>query len=114
MTKNNILYIYTHLETYNYISRISIQSVKITVDWTELQNEEEYRQKLRDQQEARENQPIDWDDETEREFRQKYTEQRYAILKAIVYNVPKINQQHITHNYQFYRNSTSCQRYVYI
>ena len=46
------------------------------VDWTELQNEEQYRQKLRDQQEARENQIIVWDDDKEREFRQKYINQR--------------------------------------
>ena len=45
------------------------------VDWTELQNEEQYRQKLREQ-EMRENQPIVWDDEREREFRQKYINQR--------------------------------------
>ena len=46
---------------------------------------------MRDQQEARENQPIDWDDERERQFRQKYTEQRCAILKAIVYKVQNLS-----------------------
>ena len=48
------------------------------MDWTELQNEEEYRQKLRDQQAAREDQIIIWDDERERAFRSKYIELRLA------------------------------------
>ena len=50
--------------------------VILLVDWTELQNEEQYRQKLRDEQEMRENQLIVWDDEKEREFRQKYINER--------------------------------------
>ena len=48
----------------------------ILVDWTELQNEEKYRQQLRQEQEAREHQVIVWDDETERDYRQKYIEER--------------------------------------
>ena len=55
------------------------------VDWTELQNEEQYRQKLRDEQDARENQLIVWDDEREREFRQKYINQR-SVCRNSVYN----------------------------
>ena len=59
------------------------------VDWTELQNEEQYRQKLRDEQEMRENQLTVWDDEREREFRQKYINQRQVpgIFKSNSYLV---------------------------
>ena len=53
------------------------------VDWTELQNEEQYRQKLRDEQDARENQLIVWDDEREREFRQKYINQRCVCRNSV-------------------------------
>ena len=53
------------------------------VDWTELQNEEQYRQKLRDEQDARENQLIVWDDEREREFRQKYINQRSVSRNCV-------------------------------
>ena len=41
-----------------------------------MQDEEEYREKLRDQQTAREDQAITWDDERERAFRSKYIELR--------------------------------------
>ena len=61
-----------------------IFTIPILVDWTELQNEEQYRQKLRDQQDAREDQVIVWDDEREREFRQKYIELRLVPKYADV------------------------------
>ena len=65
------------------------------VDWTELQNEEQYRQKLRDEQEMRENQLIVWDDEKEREFRQKYINQRQVSGKC---RINKLLVQHQKHS----------------
>ena len=65
------------------------------VDWTELQNEEQYRQKLRDEQEMRENQLIVWDDEKQREFRQKYINQRQVSGKC---RSNKILVQHQKHS----------------
>ena len=48
------------------------------VDWNEYEGEEEYRARLREQAEARADQdiPINWDDQKEREYRRKYIEMR--------------------------------------
>jgi len=63
-----------------WLHSLDVRRNSTQVDWTELQNEEQYRQKLRDEQEMRENQLIVWDDEREREFRQKYINQRKRQL----------------------------------
>ena len=47
------------------------------VDWSELDNEERYREKLREQQESRDDQLIDWEDEKEREYRRRYIDHKY-------------------------------------
>ena len=49
------------------------------VDWSELDNEEQYRQRLREQQESRDDQLIDWEDEKEREYRRRYIDHKYFI-----------------------------------
>jgi hypothetical protein len=40
---------------------------------------------MRDEAEARENVQLSWEDSSERDFRRKYAEMRYAIL-SLVYN----------------------------
>ena len=49
------------------------------VDWSELDNEERYREKLREQQESRDDQLIDWEDEKEREYRRRYIDHKYFV-----------------------------------
>ena len=80
-----IIKFYLHIHKTNVVFIIIILTYHCVsiVDWTELQNEEQYRQKLRDEQDARENQLIVWDDEREREFRQKYINQRSVCRNSI-------------------------------
>lgn len=59
-------------------------------DWSELEAEEAYREKHRQQDLAREGDSVEWHDVKEREFRQKYIDLRYAsgtmytLLGAVV------------------------------
>ena len=56
------------------------------VDWSEYRGEEAYRERLREQQEQRENRPVVWSDEMEREYRRKYIELRYDPVCALQQN----------------------------
>ena len=66
---------------YNYNSNTLKPSLKhiiyISVDWSELDDEEQYREKLRERQESRDDQLIDWEDEKEREYRRRYMNHKY-------------------------------------
>ena len=53
-----------------------IQEDKNEVNWSELESEIEYRNRIRYQTESNSKVPIDWEDEQERLLRQKYVEQR--------------------------------------
>ena len=47
------------------------------VDWSELDDEEQYRQRLREQQQSADDQLIDWEDDKEREYRRRYIDHKY-------------------------------------
>ena len=49
------------------------------VDWSELDDEEQYRQRLREQQQSADDQLIDWEDDKEREYRRRYIDHKYFV-----------------------------------
>ena len=53
-----------------------MQADKTEVNWTEYDNEIEYRDRWRCQTEAKSSEKIDWGDVQERRFRQKYIQER--------------------------------------
>lgn len=53
-----------------------MQTDKTEVNWTEYDNEIEYRDRLRCQTEANSSEKIAWEDVQERLFRQKYIQER--------------------------------------
>ena len=66
------------MEEHNYRMWMQrqIQEDKNEVNWSELENEIAYRNRIRYQTESNSKVPIDWEDEQERLLRQKYVEQR--------------------------------------
>lgn len=54
-------------------------AIFILVDWSELDNEEQYRQRLREQQDSRDDQLIEWEDDKEREYRRRYIDHKYFV-----------------------------------
>ena len=81
-------------QLYNYNSNTLTHSFKhiiyILVDWSELDNEEQYREKLREQQESRGDQLIDWEDDKEREYRRRYIDHKYFVHTFFVHTFSNI------------------------
>lgn len=46
------------------------------LEWNEFDAEQSYRERLKQQEEDRQDEPIDWDDSKEQEYRQHYIEMR--------------------------------------
>jgi len=66
------------------------------VNWNEYEREEEYRERLREQAQARADQdiPINWDDQKEREYRRKYIEMRRQQAPEANWNEYKAEEDH--------------------
>lgn len=50
------------------------------LEWNEFDAEQSYRERLKQQEEDRQDEPIDWDDSKEQEYRQHYIEMRKKQL----------------------------------
>ena len=66
----------TEEQSYRLWMQKQMQTDKTEVNWTEYDNEIEYRDRLRCQTEANSSEKIAWEDVQERLFRQKYIQER--------------------------------------